>query len=110
MFVGRLDLHEGRERRDARAAVSLLGVAAGTGHVRRAGIAETAGELMAETKRWLIPARIVEYRDVCVEAATKAEALQKFRRREWVPGPDPDGTSYEVYKVGAIEETDPGEW
>lgn len=53
-------------------------------------------------KTWVIPCRIVEYRNVCVEAETQKEAMENFRARDWVEGDDADETRSEVYKVGKI--------
>jgi hypothetical protein len=61
---------------------------------------------VAELVRWMIPARIVEYRIVVVEATTKAEALKRFRAWEWVEGYDPDDSKSEVYKIGAVQRED----
>ena len=51
---------------------------------------------------WAIPSVVSEYRDVCVEAVTQTEAMQKYRDREWVEGGDPDDTKSGVRKVGKI--------
>lgn len=59
-------------------------------------------------KRWIVPARVVEYRDVVVEAETRAEAMERFRERAWVDGYDPDDDRTEVYKAGKIREEPPG--
>jgi hypothetical protein len=56
--------------------------------------------------KWRIPARIVEHRGICVEAETKAEALMRFRKRDWIESDDADDTRYEIYKAGKIEKID----
>jgi len=57
-------------------------------------------------RRWIIPARIVEYRNVAVEAETRAEAMRLFRAWDWVEGDDVDDTKSEVYKIGPIRPED----
>jgi hypothetical protein len=55
-------------------------------------------------KKWAIPSRIVEYRNVIVEASTKEAALRLYRQRVWLDCDDADDSRAEVYKVGPVTE------
>jgi hypothetical protein len=58
---------------------------------------------MGKPTRWTIPARIVTNVEVIVEADTAKEALEKFRKRDWLESNESGGwDDYKVTKTGAV--------
>ncbi len=55
---------------------------------------------------WLIPAKIVVFTEVRIEAETRTEAIKKFYARDWVEQSDNDTRRTIVTKQGAVKRDD----